>query len=184
MTKKVLIAIADGSEEIEALTAYDLLKRAGAEVTLASPEGGFVSMSRDLTVVSDCSIREIESETFDLVVLPGGLPGAYNLRDCEALDKIIKKRAGNGEALAAICAAPAFILAEKGLLDGYEATCYPSCEEGYHKTKWRTEEPVVIDRNIITGKGPGAAYLFALALVEFLYDKSARQRLESDTMFK
>lgn len=183
MTKKVLIAIADGSEEIEALTAYDLLKRAGAEVTLASPEGGFVSLSRGLTVVSDCAVSEVADESFDLVVLPGGLPGAYNLRDCEALDQIIKKRAEKGEAIAAICAAPAFILAEKGVLDGYEATCYPSCEEGYSKTKWRTEEPVVCDRNIITGKGPGAAYLFALKLVEFLYDKSARQQLENDTMF-
>ncbi len=183
MTKKVLIAIADGSEEIEALTAYDLLIRAGAEVTLASPKGGLVSMSRGLAVASDCAVKEVENEPFDLVVLPGGLPGAYNLRDCEALDKILRKRAEKGEAIAAICAAPAFILSEKGMLDGYEATCYPSCEEGYSKTKWRTQEPVVCDRNIITGKGPGAAYLFALKLVEFLYDKSARQRLENDTMF-
>ena len=90
MTKKVLIAIADGSEEIEALTAYDLLKRAGAEVTLASPEGGFVSMSRGLTVVSDCAVSEVADDSFDLVVLPGGLPGAYNLRDCDALDQIMK----------------------------------------------------------------------------------------------
>lgn len=183
MTKRVLLAIADGSEEIEALTVFDLLKRAGAEVVLASPEGGLVTLSRGLTVASDCAIGEA-GENFDLVVLPGGLPGAYNLRDCEALDALLVKRGAEGGAIAAICAAPAFILAEKGLLDGYEATCYPGCEEGYLKTKWQTSEPVVVDRNMVTGKGPGAAYIFALSLVEFLYDKSARQRLEEETMFK
>ena len=91
MTKKVLLAIADGSEEIEAVTVFDLLKRAGAEVILASPEKGEVTLSHGLTVKCGTSLSEAAESSFDLIVMPGGLPGTYNLRDCGALDKIIER---------------------------------------------------------------------------------------------
>lgn len=183
MTKKVLLAIADGSEEIEAVTVFDLLKRAGAEVILASPEKGEVTLSHGLTVKCGTSLSEAAESSFDLIVMPGGLPGTYNLRDCGALDKIIERQFEKGGLVAAICAAPAFILGAKGYLEGKSATCYPGCEEGIEGVFWKTGEAVVKDGNIVTANGPGAAYLFALALVESLYGREFRQRIAEDSMF-
>ena len=180
----IAIFMADGCEEIEALTVVDLLRRGKVTIDMLSiTEERFVTGSHGIRFETDDLLKGKDLSSYDGIVLPGGMPGTMNLKENGDVQKALKEFAEAGKLISAICAAPARVLGEGGFLMGYEATCYPSCEEGYSKTKWRTEEPVVCDRNIITGKGPGAAYLFALKLVEFLYDKSARQQLENDTMF-
>ena len=179
---KVLLAIADGTEEIEAITALDLLRRAGAEVTVAAAQKS-VTLSHGLLVTAEKTLEEAAKENYDLIVLPGGLPGAYNLRDDQFLDTLLRRQVEAKKLVGAICAAPAFILAEKGFLKNFSATCYPGCEEGYSEVNWQTDTPVICDRNFITGRGPGAAYPFALALIEALYGKETKKSLARDTMY-
>lgn len=180
--KQVLLAVAQGSEEIETVVPLDLLRRAGANVVVAGPWNGPVTLSHGLSILPDVCIDVVTRE-YDLIVLPGGLPGATNLRDCRRLQELLKAQAAAGRLIAAICASPAMVLGAQGFLEGLSATCYPGCEEGVTGVDWRTSEPVVRCKNFITGRGPGAAYPFGLALVEALYGAPFRQRLEKDTMY-
>eukprot|EP00242_Pyramimonas_sp_CCMP2087_P001340 CAMPEP_0198230114 /NCGR_PEP_ID=MMETSP1445-20131203/114486_1 /TAXON_ID=36898 /ORGANISM="Pyramimonas sp., Strain CCMP2087" /LENGTH=208 /DNA_ID=CAMNT_0043910621 /DNA_START=450 /DNA_END=1076 /DNA_ORIENTATION=- len=167
--KTVLVPIANGSEEMEAAIMVDVLRRAGAIVTVASVESDLVcTMSRNMKFVADCLITECENITYDLVALPGGMPGAERLRDSVPLMNIIKKQAAAKQPYAAMCAAPAVVLQPNGLLTGVAATAHPAFVdkiEGDSK-----DGRVVIDGNIITSRGPGTAFEFALAMVEFLFD--------------
>jgi 4-methyl-5(b-hydroxyethyl)-thiazole monophosphate biosynthesis len=165
MGSKVLVAVADGSEETEAVTIIDTLRRAGAEVTVASVNGRIVTASRGVRIEADCLIAECVKRTWDLVVLPGGMPGAERLRDSAELTAILKEQAGAGRAYAAICAAPAVVLDHHGLLKGRRATCYPSFS---FKEGAVSEERVVVDGNCATSRGPGTALEFSLRLAEML----------------
>ena len=178
------MALDDGSEEIEAVTPIDLLKRAGADLIIASPKGGTVHLAHGVKMISEISFDELEEESFGMIILPGGLPGAYNLRDSESLDRILRKHMAKALPVAAICASPAFVLAHKGLIKGYLATAYPGCEEGYFDVKWQIGKKVVVDRNLITANGPGAAYPFALEIIKTVFSPELRQRLSQDTMFE
>ena len=178
------MALADGSEEIESVTPIDLLKRAGADLVIASPAGGTVHLAHGLKIASEISFDELEEESFAMIILPGGLPGAYNLRDSLPLDRILRKHMAKGLPVAAICASPAFILAHKGLIKGYKATCYPGCDEGYFDVQWQYGQKVVVDRNLITANGPGSAYQFALEIIKTVFSPELRQRLSQDTMFE
>ncbi|MBQ8497634.1 MAG: DJ-1/PfpI family protein [Clostridia bacterium] len=174
--KKVILFFANGTEEVEALTAVDLLRRAGAEVTVAGVGGPTVTGSHGIRITADTKAEDIVSFDFDMVVIPGGLPGTTHLDENAIVDKTLCEVHKNGGFLAAICAAP-LVLGKRGYLENKEAICYPGFE-GYLAGARISEKRVCIDGNVITGAGAGVATDFALALIEVLYDceKSAEIR--------
>ena len=177
MSKKVLVPIADGSEEIETTCITDTLTRFGAEVTTASVMSSLTcTMSRGIKIVADCSIDDAVTKEWDLVVLPGGMPGAEHLRDCEPLIKLLKEQKRSSKLYGAICASPAVALASHGLLVDGPATCYPA--PGFReKIAQVSNEPVVVTNNMVTSQGPGTSLLFALQLGEQLYGKDKRDEI-------
>lgn len=168
MTKKVLVPIGDGTEEIEAVAIIDVLRRAGAEVTVASVDRLQVTASRGVRLVADRLISECREVPYDLVALPGGMPGAEHLRDSGELEEILKRHAGEGRWYAAICASPAVVLEHHGLLRGHRATCHPNFVDRL-ANRDAIESRVVVDGRCITSRAPGTAIEFALKLVEVLY---------------
>ena len=168
---QVLVPIGTGSEEIETCCIADTLVRAGAEVTVASVEEGLtVTCSRGIKIVADVPITDCESKLWDLVVCPGGMPGAERLRDSAALTSIIGDQRSSGRWLGAVCAAPAVVLQHHNLLDA-KATCYPAPK--FTETLGGKLAPgeVVVAGNVVTSKGPGTSLPFAIKLVELLYGK-------------
>jgi len=168
MAKRVLVPIADGTEEIEAACIIDTLRRAGAEVTVASVGKLQVTASRGVKLVADTLIVNCTSQTYDCIALPGGMPGAEHLRDSTELIAMLKKQKQAGRLYAAICASPAVALHPHGLLDGVKATCYPSMQSKLNPAL-ASDERVVVDGNCVTSQGPGTAIEFALKLIEELY---------------
>lgn len=168
MPHKILVPIANGSEEIEAVCIIDTLRRAGADVTVASVEATRqVTCSRGVNLTADTLIEECAETLYDLIVLPGGMPGAEHLRDSELLTALLKQQAQAGRWYAAICAAPVVVLQHHGLLEGRRATCFPSFAPQLHYPDVAAER-VVVDGPCITGRGPGTAIEFALTLIEHL----------------
>lgn len=165
MAKTALVVIADGTEELEAVTIIDVLRRGGVQVTVASAGALGVTASRAVKLTADRLIGDCADQTYDLVALPGGLPGAEHLRDCKPLIEMLKKQKAEGRLLAAICASPAVALAPHGLLDDRKATCYPSMMD---QLPCKGEGRVVVDGNCVTSQGPGTAIDFALELVRLL----------------
>ena len=172
MSSLVLVPIADGTEEIEASTIIDVLRRAGAEVTVASVGSLQVTASRGMKLVADVQIADCINQSFDLIALPGGMPGAEHLRDCTLLIDLLKAQKAAGKLYAAICATPAVALAPHGLLTGKRATCYPSLQDQLSNA---SNERVVVDGNCITSQGPGTAMEFAVELVGQLYGPQKKQ---------
>lgn len=165
---RVLVPLAQGCEELEAITITDLLVRAGIDVTTAGLDNEAVTASRGTKIIPDTSIDAILNEEYDLIVLPGGLPGADYLRDDQRLQSLLKKHAGNDKFIAAICAAPK-ALASAGLLDGKTATAYPGTLEALRQNAIEISTSAIeIDGKIITSRGPGTAMDFALTLIELL----------------
>lgn len=173
---KVLIPIANGFEEIEALAVVDILRRAEIEVILAGITPGVITSARKLAIIPDTTLDEINADDFDMVVLPGGQPGTDNLNSNPLLHTIIKQLNESGKMLCAICAAP-IILAADNLLDGKRATCYPTYSNKLGNCFY-DDLPTVIDGNILTSQGPGTATKFALTIVKLL---SGEQVAESVT---
>lgn len=171
MSKKVLVAVADGSEELEAVTIVDVLVRAGADVTVASVSGKEITASRGVKIVADVLIGECRDKEYDLIALPGGLPGAERFRECGELIDMLKQQKQAGRLYAAICASPAMVLQHHGLLEGRAATGHPSTDLNF---PGRQDDKVVVDGNCVTSQGPGTALEFALKLVELVFgeDKS------------
>ena len=180
-TPRVLVPIARGSEEMEVVIIVDVLRRAGASVTLASvgdeDEGGdagappgAVTCSRGVRVVPDARLRDVsEDEMFDLIALPGGMPGATNLAACGRLMRALERQAATpGALVGAMCASPGVVLAPRGMLDGRAATAHPAFVSALPNDA-SAEGRVVIDGDVITSRGPGTAIEFALALVERLF---------------
>ena len=178
MSKKVLVPIADGSEEIEAVTIIDVLRRAGAEVCVAScAEAGRlqITASRGVVLVADTAIEQCQGHEYDLIAVPGGLAGSENLRDCAELTSLLRQQQAAGRLYAAICAAPQLVLAHHGLLDDKQATGHPGFQDKLPQP--RADERVVVDGNCITSQAPGTALAFALTLVEQLYGLEKRQQV-------
>ena len=174
MHKTVLVPVADGTEELEAVAIIDVLRRAGAAVTVASVScNRQITASRGVVMVADALIEDCVDVGFDLVVLPGGIPGAEHLRDSSDLIRILKQQQENGSLYGAICASPAVVLEHHGLLAGRQATCHPGFADQLIDPS-RVQEPVVIDGACLTSRGAGTAVAFALALVERLFDRSTR----------
>lgn len=170
----VLVPLAQGCEELEAITITDLLVRAGIKVTTCSLDEQPVKASRGATLIADTLIDKVKNQSFDLIVLPGGLPGADHLRDNPILQSMIKKQAAENKYLAAICAAPR-ALAEAGVLDGKTATSFPGVLAALGNDRITiSDKAVEIDGNIITSRGPGTAMAFALSLIELLAGREKR----------
>ena len=168
MSKKVLVPIADGCEEIEAVTIIDILRRAGADVVVASVDQLQVTASRAVKLVADRLISECAAGTYDLIALPGGMPGAEHLRDSKELVQMLKRQKEEGKLYAAICVSPAVVFQPHGLLEGKKATCHPGRVDALENTE-AVDFPVVVDGNCITSRGPGTAMEFSLKLVELLF---------------
>ncbi len=173
---KVLVPLADGCEEIESITIIDLLRRAQIDVTTAALQGHEVTGAHGIRIGADTTLDEALTGEFDMVVLPGGLPGADHLERDERIRDLLIRMARDGRYTAAICAAPK-VLAAAGLLDGRRATSYPGFLDGYDVN--HGEEAVVRDERIITSRGPGTAMDFALELIEILEGAPVRDRIET-----
>ena len=164
----MLVPIADGIEDIESVCIIDVLRRAGADVTVASVDGLEVTASRRVRLIADKLIGDCADEIFDLIALPGGMPGAEHLRDSAVLVKLLKDQKQAGRFYAAICASPAVVLAAHGLLDDKKAVCHPALAKEL-KCLEAVDARVVTDGNCITSCGPGTAIEFALELAKLLY---------------
>ena len=183
MGKKTIIILADGFEEIEAITAIDILRRAGVEVTICSLDYKEVKGSKGISVVADKILEGTEIE-YDACVLPGGMPGAENLAASEKVKKILLDTNSRGKIIAAICAAPAIVLTPLGLLDDKSATCYPGMESSFSDTTNYKKDDVVIDENIITSQGPATALKFAIAIVDALCGQAIAQKISNATLLR
>jgi len=173
----VLVPLAQGCEELEAITITDLLVRAGVNVTTCGLDDQPVKASRGITILPDTSIDKVQNMSFDLIVLPGGLPGADHLRDNAQIQSLIKKQVSEDKYIAAICAAPK-ALAQAGVLDGKTATAYPGVLTALKNSSINiSENAVEIDGKIVTSRGPGTAMDFALNLIELLEGKEKRNEI-------
>lgn len=180
--KKVLVFIADGTEEVEVITVVDYLRRADIEVDLVSVMNEKeINGAHNIKIVADKLINEIKSSDYDAVYAPGGLPGAYHIRDNEKAISIFKEMSEDGKITSALCAAPV-VLDKAGLLEGKNFTCYPGFEEeinsGNHK-----EDITVKDGKVITGRGPAIAASLAFELIEELVGAEKRKEVEEGTLF-
>ncbi len=179
---RVLVPLAPGCEELEAVTIIDLLRRAGIEVVTAGLQPGIVKASRGTQLVPDATLDSVLRDEFDMIVLPGGMPGAQHLKEDARVIALLKKMAEQGKYTAAICAAPS-VLAEAGLLAGRRATSYPGFLDKIEVPGMAyLKDAVVADGKILTSRGPGTAMDFALALVEELAGKAKRDEVESGLM--
>ncbi len=169
MSVKILVPVADGTEDLEAVAIIDVLRRAGAQVTIASVSGALsVKFSQGIKVSAECLIEDCLDKDYDLVVLPGGIPGVENLRDSEPLIQILKNQNKLGKLYGGICASPAVVLQPHGLLEGKKATCHPGFAAQL-KNRDSSGAKVITDGNCITSRGAGTAVDFALALVKRLF---------------
>lgn len=183
MMKTIFVFLADGFEEIEAITPIDVLRRAGLNVqTVSVMEEQIVAGAHGIPVVADKMFADIHLEDAEMLLLPGGLPGATNLDAHQGLSDMIMAFASEGKALAAICAAP-LVFGNRGLLQGKKATCYPGFESYLTGAEY-TAALVEIDGNFITAKGPGAAMDFAFAIVEKYCGIEKVNELKSGMMIK
>jgi 4-methyl-5(b-hydroxyethyl)-thiazole monophosphate biosynthesis len=194
MPKKAIVLLADGFEEVEAVTPIDYLRRAGVEVTVASIKAGpAVTGAHNIQLNADTTLGDLTKQgkaaaasrdvpaSFDAVVLPGGMPGASNLAASGEASTLIKEMAAAGKWVCAICAAPAVVLAPLGLVSGKKFTCYPGTEEKVKDGKW-SEDRVVIDGNIITSRGAGTAGEFAAAIIGKLISEAEGNKVAQSVL--
>ncbi len=180
--KTVFVFLADGFEEIEALATVDVLRRAGVQVTTVSiNHTEVVTGAHGIPVLADVMFEQAEYADADMLVLPGGMPGAANLDAHEGVCAALKAQAASGKWLAAICAAP-MVLGHLGLLAGKKATCYPGFEGDLAGATY-TAAPVEKDGNIITGKGPAVVLPFAYALAETLVGEEVVAQVKSGMLY-
>jgi 4-methyl-5(b-hydroxyethyl)-thiazole monophosphate biosynthesis len=171
---RILVLLADGFEEIEAITVIDVLRRADIEVDTVGITGAWVTGSHGIKVMADKKISEIDVEKYDGIVLPGGSKGVENLGRSSKVKEVLEKMNEKGKLIAAICAAPS-VLAKFHILDNKRATIYPGMER---ELPYPRDERVVVDENVITSQGPGTAMEFALAIVEKLLGREKAWELK------
>ena len=174
----VLVPLAQGCEELEAVTIIDLLRRAGVKVVSAGLDNKPVTASRGTVLLPDTDLDSALQDDYDMVVLPGGLPGADHLDNDPRVIELLRKMANSEKFTAAICAAPK-VLASAGLLDGKQATAYPGILDALNRADIHQQaDAVVEDGKVITSRGPGTVMDFALTLVEKLLGKAKRDEVE------
>lgn len=176
-----LVPLAEGFEEIEAVTIVDVLRRGGVDVLTAGLESAIVEGSHQMTLIADRVLDRVDPTSFDLIVLPGG-PGTYKLKADPRIAAILKQHSQDGKLTAAVCAAP-LVLSEAGLLTDKKATSYPSVQDKLQVGEYLAV-PVVVDGQIVTGRGPGTAMAFALKLVELLMGQAVATKLAADMIFQ
>ncbi len=178
----IYLFFANGTEELEALGTADIIRRAGLDLQIVSITGEHVvTGAHGIRVVCDALLEDIDFFDAELLVLPGGMPGATNFADCHALVERVRDHAYIGRPVAAICAAP-LVLGRIGLLDGKRATCYPGIEAEL-KGATCTGALVEVDGQFITGKGPAAVFEFGYAIVEKMKDKATADTLRQGMLY-
>lgn len=182
MQASVLVPLANGFEEIETMSIVDVLRRAGVDVVLASIGKKHVVGAHGVELVAQVKIDEVDGDKFDMVVLPGGMPGADNLRQNKKIREIIKKLNDENKPIGAICAAP-WALSDMGVLKE-RFTCYPTFEERISKGEYIGDKNVVLDQNILTATGPATAMEFSLELVKMLCGEEIYKQVKSGLLFK
>jgi protein deglycase len=178
---RILVPLAEGFEEIEAVNVIDILRRADVDVVTAGLKEGLVQGSHKIKVLPDTTLEKIDYRDFDGLVLPGGAPGFVNLGNDEHILKMVRDMDRAGRVVAAICAAPS-VLIKAGVLQGRRATVSPSGKAQVEACANFSEERVVVDGNLITSRAPGTALEFALKLVEVLAGKEKMREVKAQTM--
>lgn len=167
MSKRILIPLAEGFEEIEAITIIDILRRANLEVITASLTDNLdVKGGHNITVKADTILDKIINEDFDAISLAGGMGGMNNLKNDKRIIEKIKKMYNDKKLVSAVCASP-IVLGEAKVLNG-KYTCYPSCEKSINMGEYQDKDLAVVDKNVITSKGPATSIIFALEIVKYL----------------
>ena len=181
--KRIWAFLAEGFEEVEALTVVDILRRAKYEVTTVSiTEDLFVTSSHNVVIKADKKMTELESELPDVVFLPGGMPGTLYLGAHEGLKNIILNATEAGKIMAAVCAAPS-VYGEMGLLKGRKATCYPGFEDKLLGAEYQDEQ-VVVDGTFVTSQGMGTCIPLGLKLVELLSSEEMAAQIKNSIRYK
>lgn len=181
---KVYVFMADGFEDVEALIPVDVLRRGGVEVvTVSTTEFPSVESAHGVSIETDLLFEQCDFSDADLLMLPGGMPGASNLFAHEGVCNAVKAQAAAGKKVSAICAAPAVVLAPLGILDGKRATCYPGFESALEKATY-TGDLVTVDGNVTTAEGPAAAFPYAYELLAQLVDKQTADQVAEGMRYK
>ncbi len=184
MMKRVYVMLADGFEEIEALTVVDILRRGEVEVaTVSITEEKWVMSSHQIKVEADVTFSQMKEEEAQAIVLPGGMPGTVHLREKKELMDMVMKRHENGQLLCAICAAPGLILGDLGILEGRKATCYPAMAEHMKGAEYVKEEKAVQDGHLITGCGMGGAIPFSLKILAQLKGEEIANKVRESIIY-
>lgn len=178
--QRVLVPLAQGCEEIEAVTLIDLMVRAGIDVVTASlDEQRTITASRGVQLIAQTTLDDVKAMPFDMIALPGGMPGATHLEQSETVHQLLHSILSSGGYVAAICAAPK-VLVSAGLLDGKQATSFPGfIDQNPAPGMAYRDDAVVIDGQIITSRGPGTAMALGLCLIELLMGEAVKQKVES-----
>jgi len=177
--KCAAVVCANGFEDIEAITVIDILRRVDVKVLVTALQNKEVISSHSLSIMADILIRDVP-ENIDAIVLPGGLPGAQNIADESLVHEVIKRMLRKNKLVAAICAAPGLVLGS--YMEGFKGTCYPGFETYFHNNAQVVSDKVVVDKNIITSRGPATAMDFALTIVEYLVGKDKAIQVSSDLL--
>ena len=181
---KVYVFLANGFEDVEALIPIDVLRRGNVEViTVSTTDTDIVESAHGVGIRADVMFDDCDFADADLLMLPGGMPGASNLFVHEGVCKALLSQQEQGKKIAAICASPAVVLAQLGILDGKKATCYPGFEQMLTTADY-TGELVTVDGNITTGEGPAAAFPYAYTILADLVDKQTASQIAEGMRFK
>ena len=181
--KKVYVFLAEGFEEMEAVAPLDILRRAGVNVMSVGLNGKVIYGSQNIGVAADITIDEMDLTDLEMIILPGGLGGVTSARACPAALDALKFAWENGKFVAAICAGPT-VLADLGITDGKNATCYPGCEGGMGSAIMIEDAAAVTDENLITGTSAGCAIPFGLSLIEVLKGEEEAQRIAEQIVIR
>jgi 4-methyl-5(b-hydroxyethyl)-thiazole monophosphate biosynthesis len=179
--KKAAVLLADGFEEVEAITPIDYLRRAGIEVTVAGVTGMEIRGGHGIIVGADIPVDQVVSGDLDAVIIPGGMPGAENVAASRGARSLIEEVFASGKLTAAICAAPAVVLDPLGILKGRKATCYPGFEARFTDAAYLPDR-IVKDGNVISSCGPGCAADFSFAIIEYLMGQWPADEVKKRTL--
>jgi len=171
MSINVLVPVADGTEELEVVAIVNILRRAGAHVVIAGIKNKTITAARGVRLIADNNLLDCMDVSYDLIALPGGVPGVEHLKESKELVELLRKQFQTDKMIGAICAAPQVVLAFHGILGHQRATGHPAFTEDI-PNKESLDQRVVVDKNLVTSRGAGTAVEFALKLVELLFGRA------------